>query len=112
MTHDKLPADATLRTALPTLQNPEGHVRQILENMSRCRKEHGNAHVRIGVTGKGKVPYHQVFYTDDSGAEHIHGSYDGKSPFKASEDRSGWSSASMTRDEAMALIGEIRQAAR
>jgi hypothetical protein len=103
-----LDSDATLRTVLPTLTNPEGHVRQILENMSACNKKHGNAHVRIGVTGTGKVPYHQVSYLDQSGQYAVYASFDGKNPFQESSDPRGWSSERMSRAEVMKLLGEIR----
>ncbi|TPJ34266.1 hypothetical protein [Mesorhizobium sp. B2-6-5] len=103
-----LASDATLRTVLPTLQKPEGHVRQILENMSACNKKHGNAYVRIGITGTGKVPYHQVSYLDPSGQHVVYGSFDGKNPFQESPDPRGWSSERMARADVMKLLGEIR----
>lgn len=68
--------------------------------------------MRIGRTGEGKLPYHQVFYFDEDGVEQIYGSYDGKNLFQESEDKSGWSTASTSRDEVMVLLGEIRSSVR
>jgi hypothetical protein len=108
MKHTPLPADATLETARPTLGKPEEHVRVILSNMAGCRKQHGNAHVRIGVTGKGRFPYHQIFYLNDE-AENLYGCFDGKRPFVPSEDASGWSTESMSFEQVQALLGSIRK---
>jgi hypothetical protein len=33
-----------------------------MENLYSCRKAHGNAAVRIGVMGKGTMPYYRVIF--------------------------------------------------
>jgi hypothetical protein len=106
---EKIAPDATLEDVLPTLVKPEDHVATVLATMQPCRKQHGNAHVRIGITGTGKVPYHKVVYTDQDGVEQHYGSFNGLHPdvgLKVHE--STWSSRSMSFSEVQSLIGEIR----
>ena len=42
-----LSPDATLADVLATLAKPESYVRQMLENLYVCRREHGNAERRV-----------------------------------------------------------------
>lgn len=105
----KIAADATLEDVLPTLLKPEDHVATVLATMQPCRRQHGNAHVRIGITGTGKVPYHKVVYIDDDGTEQLFGSFDGHNPDAGHKVHdSTWSSRSMSFVEVQALIGRIR----
>lgn len=104
-----LASDATLADVRHTLLDAERHIAVVLGTMSPCRKEHGNAHVRIGITGEGKVPYHKVTYLDAAGGEHLFASFDGRNEnedYKVHEDT--WSTKSMTFEEVQALLGDIR----
>lgn len=57
-----LPSNSTIRdlTRRTTLTHPESYVRRVLGNMHTCRKEHGSALVRIGVTGEGRQPHYWI----------------------------------------------------
>ena len=78
MARDAIPTDAMLATVRDTLPDPEKFARTVLGTMRPCLKEHGNAHVRIGITGEGKAPYHKVIYFDSQGAEQLYGSFAGR----------------------------------
>jgi HTH-type transcriptional regulator / antitoxin HigA len=43
-----------------TLARPESYVRGVLENMYECKREHGNAAARIGITGGGVAPNYKI----------------------------------------------------
>jgi hypothetical protein len=102
-------ADSTLEDVQATLLDPEKHVRNVLLTMGDCRKEHGNAHVRIGVTGEGKTPYHKVIYFDAEGREHLFGSYDGlKKDENYQVHEATWSTRSSSYDDVRQLLGRIR----
>lgn len=104
-----LALDATLADVRGSLSNAESHVATVLGTMSPCRKEHGNAHVRIGITGEGKEPYHKVVYFDGSGNECLYGAFIGKNAITDySIHEKTWSEKSMTFSEVQNLIGEIR----
>lgn len=108
-TKEPISPDATLADVRHTLLEPERHVATVLGTMSPCRKEHGNAHVRIGITGEGKVPYHKVAYLDESGNEQLYAAFDGKN--KNEEyivHEKTWSTKSMSFAEVQSLLGDIR----
>lgn len=105
----KIAPDATLEEVEPTLLNAEKHVAAVLGTMLPCRREHGNAHVRIGITGEGKVPYHKVVYLDEAGDEQLFASFDGRNKsenYRVHENT--WSSRSMSFVEVQAQLGRIR----
>ena len=109
MTRDAISPDSTLEELLSSLATPEEQVRSVLATMGPCRKAHGNAHVRIGVTGEGKAPYHKVFYRTGEGTEELFGTYYGErrdDSFQAG--RSAWSTRSSSYEEIQTLIGSIR----
>ena len=95
--------DATITDALPGISAQEEYVRQIVGNLMLCKRAHGNASVRIGVTGDGAAPYNRK--------EIAFGAFVGASPFKnamrVNDDT--WSTASMSFGEVQALLGELRQ---
>lgn len=68
--------------------------------MRKCLQAHGNAAVRIGITGTGQKPYYRVFSIEDAG-EVIWGSfYDNHDPLEnAFAMTQNWSTASMTFKE-------------
>jgi hypothetical protein len=103
--------DATINDALPTIIEKEEFVRLILGNLMQCKRLHGNASVRIGVTGDGTAPYHRISYYNDAGIEVASGAFIGGSPFKnvtrVNDDT--WSSTATTLAEVQAILGELRQ---
>ena len=106
-----LQRDATITDALPTITAKEEFLRLIVGNLAECKRLHGNAMVRIGVTGGGAVPYNRISYLNGSGTEVASGAFLGGAPFKnaARVDDDSWSSAAMTLPEVQALLGEIRK---
>ena len=108
MARDSIPSDATIESIQHLLDNPEKFTRTVLGTMRPCLKQHGNAYVRIGITGEGKAPYHKVVFTDASGAEQLYGSFAGKvmdETYKVHERT--WSAARMSYAEAEGLLGSI-----
>ncbi len=104
-----LKKDATLNDVVDTLLQPEDHVRRVLSTLSACRMAHGNASVRIGITGQGKIPAHKVVYADDSGKEVMFGAYDQDRPFTdVAIHEDTWSTKTMTFTEVQALLGQMR----
>jgi hypothetical protein len=106
-----LQPDATITDALPGIIGKEEYVRQIVGNLIECKRAHGNANVRIGITGDGTAPYNRISYFNDAEKEIAFGAFVGASPFKNSMRVSddSWSTASMTFAEVQALLGELRQ---
>jgi len=77
--------------------------------MMTCAKKHGNAHVRIGVTGTGQKPCYRVFYKmENQSKETIYGSYwDNHDPLnKEDAVNTNWGTASMNFEEIDALLKE------
>jgi hypothetical protein len=60
MTTGTLSQDATIADVLATLARAESYVRGMLENMYECKREHGNAVARIGITGGGVAPNYRI----------------------------------------------------
>ena len=101
--------DATIEDVLDTLHDREGYVRTILGHMAACRSRHGNASVRIGITGKGREPSHKVMYVDADGNELLFDAFGGTVSFgdsRVHEDT--WSTSATTFEEVKSLIGKIR----
>src|SRR6202020_1150646 len=106
-----LQPDATITDALPGIIGKEEYVRQIVGNLMECKRAHGNASVRIGITGDGTAPYNRISYFNDAEKEIAFGAFVGASPFKNSMrvNDDSWSTASMTFADVQALLGELRQ---
>lgn len=108
MARDSIPVDATVDSISDRLDNPEKFARTVLGTMHPCLKEHGNAYVRIGITGEGKAPYHKVVYTDEAGEERLFGSFASKvmdTTYRVHEQT--WSTARSSYAEVQALIATI-----
>ena len=93
--------DATIITVWTRLTHQNQYVAGALAKMRECRAQHGNASVRIGITGTGQKPYFRIFSSGDEGQQHIFGSFfDNGDPlengFAASQN---WSTASSTFEE-------------
>jgi hypothetical protein len=100
---DKIPADSTIETVWPHLTNQKPYVSGALHKLRQCNGMHGNASVRIGVTGTGQRPYYRITYTLSDGDEQIFGSfYDNHDPLgNGFVETSNWSSRSMLFDEVL-----------
>jgi hypothetical protein len=77
--------------------------------MRPCWREHGNAYVKIGITGEGKAPFHKVTYFDESGLENLYGWF-ANSVMGAPSDaeKNSFSTASMSYEKVEQLIASIR----
>ncbi|NEU12838.1 hypothetical protein G3T14_11915 [Methylobacterium sp. BTF04] len=63
-----LSPDATIADVVADLEDAEEYLRRVLGNMRFCQKRHGDAHLRIGVTGKrnpgkGLAPSYRIDYS-------------------------------------------------
>ncbi len=113
---EAIPRDATIREVLSTLKSPDAYVAGVFGKVNECRRAHGNAAVRIGVTGKGLMPYYRVIFDAEQGEpdinDRIFGAYfDNHTPLEwttAESSNALWSSRFMTYDEVRALLAEIR----
>jgi hypothetical protein len=72
-----------------------------------CRSKHGNAHVRIGITGTGRFPSHKIVYASADGAETLFCAYAERTHFTETIHEHTWSSNRMSLDEVRALLGEM-----
>ena len=114
-----LPPDATLIQVAGDLAEPEEYLRRLLGNMRFCQKRHGDALVRIGVTGKGKgggkggglSPSYRIDYRVD-GAETVFNGFGGTSHSAFTETNvreTNWSRAHATIQEVQRLYDDLRK---
>ena len=68
MSHNSIPADATIAVIKGRLRDPIEYVRRVLMNMQSCKEEHGDAVVRIGITGEGVAPHYRIEPEEGLGA--------------------------------------------
>jgi len=105
-----IPEDSTIATVWPGLTHRHAYVRGVLDKLRKCKKENGNAAVRIGVTGTGQKPYYRIFYFSDNGGEAvITGSYfDTHAPFDETQVAmtDNWSSQHMDFSEVAEFFAE------
>ena len=73
-----------------------------------CFKQHGDAYVRIGITGLGTHPSHKIVYTGTNGSEALFKAYAERTPFTENLHTHTWSSARMSIEEVKTFLGEIR----
>jgi hypothetical protein len=109
------PIDPASRTIdiVERLNQPESYVCGVLGNMWKCKREHRDASVRIGVTGHGKSPNYLVEYSaEGSGSPPIFGAFHGRSHKKFVEEAAvrdeHWSEDVMYFSAVQELIGKIR----
>jgi hypothetical protein len=118
--------DATIAGIAGSLNSPIKYVRNVLEQMWDCKRERGNASVRIGTMGEGRAPNYLIEYSRDSQQKlAVYGAYHGLGHKKMKNfDTSGlvrlepiadrtlmrenWSSRAMTLDEDGVLLGKLR----
>lgn len=102
----KIASDATIATVWPHLAHQRDYVAGARHKAKQCKDQHGNAFVRIGVTGTGQKPCYRVFYKTPSEGEEIFGSYwDMHDPLDSQHAiNTHWSTAAMSFDEVHALM--------
>ena len=108
MAAEKIPFNSTIKTVWDLLVHPREYTSGVLGYMRECRREHGNAHVRIGITGSGQKPYYRIFSTADDGQERIFGSfYDNRDPLENEfAETKNWSIQSMDFQQVEDFLAE------
>lgn len=104
----KIALDSTIATVWPHLTHQRDYVAGARHKAKQCYDKHGNAFVKIGVTGSGQKPCYRVFYRTAEGAEEIFGSYwDMHAPLDNEHAlNTNWSIAAMSYDEVHTLMVE------
>ncbi|MCZ4346443.1 hypothetical protein [Devosia neptuniae] len=97
---DKLQRTDTIETVWPRLTHQRKYVATVRHRMEQCAKIHGNASVKIGITGSGQKPCYRIIYLK-AGEEQVFGSYwDMHDPLEVGAAMTAnWSDAAMTFDE-------------
>ncbi len=118
-----LPPDATLIQVAGELAEPEAYLRRLLGNMRFCQKRHGDALVRIGVTGKagpkgstkggakGLSPSYRIDYHAD-GVVTVFNGFGGTSHSAFTETNvreTNWSRGHATIQEVQRLYDDLRR---
>jgi hypothetical protein len=104
-----LPPDATLAEVWSLLANARAYAEGVYRQMALCQAAHGDARVRIAVSGTGQKPCYRVFYPAAVGGRDIvHGSYwDNHRPLDDAFARNeAWSTAAMTLAAVKALLDD------
>jgi hypothetical protein len=93
------------------LKKPEDYVCGVLEKLYAFRREHENVGVRIGISGRGTMPYYRIVHGAQDRDEHILGTFsENHKPLAAAilDAVNGyWSTKVMTFEEVQALRGKI-----
>jgi hypothetical protein len=105
-----LESNATIASIWDRLADSRLYAARVYQNGRRCENEHGNANIRIGITGSGQKPCYRVSYFDSSGASKVWGSFwDMGDPLDGQQiDSENWSSASMALSELKDLLEALR----
>lgn len=106
----RLDPDATLRSVISSLLDPDDFVSRAFGVVHVATKEHGSVLMRLGVTGTGKLPNYRL---DSAATGQPIVAIDGNNhaPWAGPSDISrpdNWSTATMTKGEIEALLGELR----
>lgn len=113
---DQIEPNATIASVLSKLKSPERYVCGVLDNLYPCRKAHGNAAVRIGVMGKGMMPYYRVIFDAEPGKpdtdDRIFAAFfDNHTPLEwttTEASNKSWSTRFMTFEEVQELLPKVR----
>ncbi len=114
---DPIAPDAVIADVIDEIDNPIEYVRRVLEKLERCRRAHGNAHVRIGVRGRTERPNYLIEYLHEdpkSRASSVRqdAAYSGSTHRelapKHMEDARNWSPEEMNVTAVSSLIGRLR----
>ncbi len=102
----KLSADATIATVWTKLTHPQDYISGVSQRLYQCKKDHGNASVVIGVTGKGIKPCYRITYEQDN-VQHIYGSWwdNHDALSKNDAENANWS----TRAMSFSAVGTLMQ---
>ncbi|WP_200927144.1 hypothetical protein [Methylobacterium sp. Leaf87] len=112
--------DATIADVVADLEDANEYLRRVLGNMRFCQKRHGDAHLRIGITGKrgpGKwlAPSYRIDYPAGPGAAEtvIYNGFGGRShsaftPVNVRE--TNWSRGHTTIQEVQKLYDGLHKA--
>lgn len=115
-----IPPDSTIRDIVPTLHGATEYVRAVFGNMADFQKEHGGAYVRIGTTGRGRVPNYRLQFAYSEVTDFVVGedekyfsAFSGRTHRKlewgSKELQSeSWSTRVMNFAEVGTLLGELR----
>lgn len=100
--------DSTVASVWPHLADQRGYLAGVNHRLRVCLDRHGNAFVRIGITGTGQKPCYRVFHRTDDGNEIIFGSYwDNHEPLENETAlNSNWSSREMSYEQLHAFFIE------
>ena len=98
----------TIADVISKLKSPIPYMRGVLDKLAACESLHGNAFVRIGITGTGLYPCYRVSYVSD-GTEQVFAVYnDNGTLFVSSElNTDDWSGKSMSRKEVEHLAAKL-----
>src|SRR5437016_7113742 len=78
MADQTIPDDATIADIAGSLNSPIEYVRKVSEQMWDCKREQGNASVRIGTMGEGRAPNYLIEYATDKRQKlAVYGAYHG-----------------------------------
>ena len=107
MPQKHIASNATIADVKSTLSKPEDYVCRVLSKLLQMQKVHGAVIVRIGVTGKGKMPHFRI---DNAAGDPIQAfDYLGEPfPDYNPAETDDWSTQPMTLEEVEKVLGEIR----
>jgi hypothetical protein len=112
---------------MSTLVRPEDYACGMLRNLYDCKREHGGASARLGLTGYGVSPHYRIEYPSQSEAlprayNAIFGAFDGRSHkligwidegSQSAEESilrdEHWSTCPMSIDDVTAFLAYIRR---
>ena len=98
----------TIADVQSKLKNPIPYIRGVIDKLTACASIHGNAFVRIGITGTGQYPCYRVSYVSEA-TEQVFAAYnDNGTPFAtAILNTIDWSGKSMSRKEVEHLAAKL-----
>lgn len=114
MPNRQIAADATILTVHDRLDDPEGYVRAVLDRLWACKRQNGDAQVRIGILSGATAPDYRLetIMDPETGQSVTIEGYSGKThrqlAFDKIDDYRLWSSESVVIDMVANLLGEIR----
>jgi hypothetical protein len=114
MLSDSVGRNAMIADVVGRLLKPEEYVRSVLRHLYDCKRKHGAAWVRIGVTGEGKAPNYRTESDPGSGPDdaRVYESFNGLSHKALSNEEKlvdeNWSLAPTPLETIAELLGQTR----
>jgi len=106
----KIASDSTIATVWPHLTHQQNYVGHVYQKLKNCAAEHGNAHVRIGVTGSGQKPCFRIFRFEGDEEVIVGSFWDSQDPLEKEDAlNTNWSSASMSFEEVEVFFTNARK---